>query len=307
MNMLLGRICTAAALLICILSVRSCRSDEEPEAQPKKIELQEKQVTESSGLAISTRDPNVIWTHNDSGDTARLFAFDRTTGKLKTTLEISNAKAVDWEDLCSFERDGESWLAIGDVGDNSLRRQSVSIYVVKEPKISKTNNTPLSCRYDSRLEFSYEGGPINCEALAYDPQKDAFLLISKEIFRARYFELSREVEQANANQSTADLPQAKHRQTLIQPMVTAADISRDGKRLVVANYGSGFLLNRMASQLWDAKRQANLPLPKRRQGESVCFARAAEAILVGTEFLPSYVWEVELPDSSDLRNETDTQ
>ena len=46
-----------------------------------------------------------------------------------TTLGIVNVKGVtatDWEDMCAFELDGESWLLIGDIGDNQRVRGTKS-------------------------------------------------------------------------------------------------------------------------------------------------------------------------------------
>ncbi len=39
--------------------------------------LEDKAINESSGLARSQHHPDHYWTHNDSGDTPRLFLIDR--------------------------------------------------------------------------------------------------------------------------------------------------------------------------------------------------------------------------------------
>src|SRR3712207_4362655 len=49
----------------------------QPSSLPRSTEhcrLADERVSESSGLAVSTRDPARLWTANDSGDAARLFA-----------------------------------------------------------------------------------------------------------------------------------------------------------------------------------------------------------------------------------------
>ena len=74
-------------------------------------------IRESSGLACSRRTPGVFWTHNDSGDRPRLYAFD-TTGADLGTYELKGASALDWEDLASFTRKGRGYLLVGDIGDN---------------------------------------------------------------------------------------------------------------------------------------------------------------------------------------------
>ena len=63
-------------------------------------------ITESSGLVKSRTQNNVFWTHNDSGDSARLFAVD-SHGKLimpsDTTsyngITVYSAENIDWEGI----------------------------------------------------------------------------------------------------------------------------------------------------------------------------------------------------------------
>src|SRR5438874_9337753 len=62
--------------------------------------LQEKAVTESSGLVASRRTPGVFWTHNDSGDGPYLYATDRK-GRALAKFTVSGATNVDWEDIAA--------------------------------------------------------------------------------------------------------------------------------------------------------------------------------------------------------------
>ena len=47
-------------------------------------------LREVSGIATSTDQPDVLWVHNDSGDSARVFAIE-TTGALLGTFTLSGA------------------------------------------------------------------------------------------------------------------------------------------------------------------------------------------------------------------------
>src|SRR5688500_2031820 len=73
--------------------------------------LANEDITESSGIAISQRLTDTFWTHNDSGDSPRLFAFD-SKGKDLGACELRDAEALDWEDITSFKRDGKGWLLV---------------------------------------------------------------------------------------------------------------------------------------------------------------------------------------------------
>ena len=55
-------------------------------------------LPEASGLAASARYPGVLYTHNDSGDSARFFMMDETA-KVIAEMRLPGATAVDWEDI----------------------------------------------------------------------------------------------------------------------------------------------------------------------------------------------------------------
>src|SRR4029079_15941055 len=54
------------------------------------------ELTESSGLAVSRRNPGLLWSHNDSGSAAVLFALD-TTGATRGRVRVP-VNTRDWED-----------------------------------------------------------------------------------------------------------------------------------------------------------------------------------------------------------------
>src|SRR4051794_35721845 len=58
------------------------------------------QINESSGIAAAGRSDDYFFTHNDSGDTARIFAVNRQ-GRTVATLNVPGARNVDWEDVAA--------------------------------------------------------------------------------------------------------------------------------------------------------------------------------------------------------------
>ena len=56
-------------------------------------------IDEASGLAASRIHPSVLYTHNDKGDSSRIFAIDADSGNLLAALNINNARNYDWEDI----------------------------------------------------------------------------------------------------------------------------------------------------------------------------------------------------------------
>ncbi len=288
MNWLIIRALTVGWLPVCLwLSISALGSGQD------MVELQCAQLTESSGVAVSTRNPQIIWTHNDSGDIARLFAFTRD-GQWRAEVRLKGAKAVDWEDMCSFRRDGKSYLAIGDVGDNSHKRDSIAIYIIEEPELNTDGKKVegLMLTDFQRIDIRYADGAVNCESLAYDPLHDQFLLATKELLRCRLFTLPAKFEQRS------EPVIAQSQQAVGLPLTTGADISADGTQLVITTYGPASLFERRADNSWEvnASKIKLLPLPARKQGESVCFTEDNAGLLLTSEFAPTPLWFIKLAE-----------
>src|SRR5262245_52674772 len=98
------------------------------------VNLENQDIKESSGIAASRRNADIFWTHNDSGDGPFIYAFDRQ-GKHRGVWRVAGAKAIDWEDMAvgPGPRRGQSYLYLGDIGDNSRKRDQITVYRVAEP------------------------------------------------------------------------------------------------------------------------------------------------------------------------------
>src|SRR5258706_11651896 len=107
---------------------------------PKVIEtIKSADITESSGLAASKCQDNVLWTHNDSGDDAFIFAINLTGSNLGT-WKVPNARNIDWEDIATYkDKSGKCFVYIGEIGDNRSKRHDHAVYRVPEPLITPEN------------------------------------------------------------------------------------------------------------------------------------------------------------------------
>ena len=125
-------------------------------------------ISESSGLAYI--DGN-LWTHNDSGGEARLYAISETNGSVVKSVQISNAKNVDWEDLAV----NDTHLFIGDFGNNKGKRENLKIYKIKRSDL-KTEEVVeaeiIEFSYATQDSFKYNSKTnFDCEAfIAYENQ-----------------------------------------------------------------------------------------------------------------------------------------
>lgn len=138
--------------------------------------LDRTEVTEASGLAASGRHRGVLWTHNDSGGAAGVYAFDldgRDLGFFALLQGGEPVTLVDAEDLAIVD----GTLYLGDIGDNGRRRSSVAIHLFEEPTRVGADGTVETSRV---VEIRYPEGPTDAEALLVDPVTGELVLLSKE-------------------------------------------------------------------------------------------------------------------------------
>ena len=151
--------------------------------------IQSASINEASGLACSRRNPGVIWTHNDSGDSARIFAFT-ATGAAIGTFTIGGASAVDWEDmaLAPDPVSGVHYLYLGDIGDNAAVRTTIQVYRVPEPAVSAASSGLSSNLAGAvRYTFKFEDGARDAETLLVEPLTGDLYIISKRQTPARIY------------------------------------------------------------------------------------------------------------------------
>ena len=281
-------------LVACLLSLFTGRNTDTLGATPKARtygdpikhgDLENEKIIESSGLAASRKFPGRFWTHNDSGNKPRLYAFNRK-GQHLGTSKIKNAKCDDWEDLAIANINGVSTLIIGDIGNNTRRRDELSIYFADEPE-----NPKKDIKVSRKIDLTWDGEPFDSEALAYDEQTQEFFLFEKKLgLGNRVFRFTfdpRKMKQTVKAQVIG---------TLNIPMITAADISSDGKRLAICTYLNGFLFTRKAGETWQKAFRGDaeiVTLPARRQGETICFG-PNDSLFLTSEKRPTPFFEIRL-------------
>ena len=115
-------------------------------------------ITESSGLAASSRHPGVYWTHNDGRRKPVLYAISRE-GKSIAEFAITGARMDDWEDIAA---DNEGHLYLADIGNNDAKARELGIFQIDEPD-PKFNSGKV--RVKQRWILRYPGEPFDAESL----------------------------------------------------------------------------------------------------------------------------------------------
>ncbi len=254
------------------------------EAQPNSLPLIEQtgileseRIMESSGVAVSRTYQGILWTHNDSGDDPVVYAID-LSGRDHGAFLLKGASAVDWEDIalseCPLPVGPGDCLFIGDTGDNEGERDSVAIYIIREPDPSEVAPGATGSAEVARvLRLRYREGPQDVEALAVAPD-GALLLITKggNLGAKTYWLEPLPATGTTITAAVSDsLPIEQYQR--LDRLVTGAAISPDGRRLVVRTYTELFFfeiarngdrrLSRMGRPCWIGLQQI--------QGESVDF------------------------------------
>ncbi|MBN2712052.1 MAG: hypothetical protein JXR97_06400 [Planctomycetes bacterium] len=244
--------------------------------------IEDPRITECSGAAFDEKDGGIFWLHNDSGDTPRIFGVDEA-GRTRCVVEVEGAEARDWEDICAAKMKREAFLIIADTGDNPLApsRRNCSLYLLPKPRVSSGNRVQ-KVRIRRRLDFTYEDGPRDCESVAYSPKEDAVYLASKSpALNSQIYRLSLDSEGVMVAKKAWLAPVS---------MPTGMDISPDGLRMVILNYGGMVEYVRNADSGWASLNGATatpLKIPVMKQAEAVCYGRASKTIHVISEQIPA--------------------
>ena len=252
------------------------------------------QLVEISGLASSRRNEGVLWAHNDSGDSARVFALG-PYGNHVQTYTLTGAEAIDWEDMAIGPGPDEDldYLYLADIGDNDRQRDEVQVYRVPEPEVDTRADTPAA---DSPLDdveiltLVYPDGPHDAETLLVDPVGGELIIVTKElaggpsfVFRApgplaggsrTTLEQIDEIDFA-ALTSTVQIPDdAPGLVRGLPNLPTGGDVSPDGSLVIIRTYGSAWVWRRPEhTSLWSVFQRPPCEAPSsiEPQGEAIAF------------------------------------
>lgn len=270
------------------------------------LEVPGRAIGEASGLARSQLRPGLFWTHNDSGGEPELHAVD-SSGRHRATLRLTGEGVAnfDWEDVTSFRRHGVSYLLVADTGDNYALRDTITLYLLREPRLSARENLrqPVERRYTLR----YPDGPRDVEAIAVDAEAGQVYVISKRddpprIYRFDLDQLATpERPGVMTLAGTLNLPLQQPDQPgplELYHLITTMDFSDAGDRAYVGSLRSGYVYRREPGETWadalaQAPRQLRLPdsLP---QIEGGAFAHGSGSeVWVISEGLPTRIARIQ--------------
>ena len=292
----LPRLSLLAALLACVVA---CAPPSLPFARLAGV-ITSGMLGEISGLAASHVHEDVLWVINDGGNPAEIFAINRR-GRLLARYDVRGARNIDWEDLASFSLDGKHYLLVADTGDNGGLRRDFVLHVFEEPK-TLANGT-LKPAWSIRARWA--DGPRDCEAVAVDAAAGKVLLLSKkrkppELFalpladpHGEWREARRIGRLAGVPEADKDLQRSDPELARLSPLVTAADLSPDGRTLAVLTYGSVLFYRRQPGEDWGeavSRPPEAHDVPLIPQAEALAWSKGGGGLYASGEFRPAPIF-----------------
>lgn len=205
--------------------------------------MQDEALVEASGIVASPVRSDVYWSHNDSGDEARLFAVGEggeARGRLTLPFEardiedISAGPCPDLQGPC---------LYVADVGNNRFDRDDQAVYAVPEPAFDDESGAVIEAEIPAERFWRYPiaapDEPANIEGFFVLPDATAMIFIEKKDGEARVLSYPAPFtpdepvtlsEIARVLLPGDGFPGAR--------LVTGADVHPSGRRLLLRTYTS---------------------------------------------------------------------
>ena len=241
--------------------------------------LESEDLPETSGLAVFSTEPNLLFAVNDSGNPPGIYALT-LNGKEAGYWPIDYPDTHDFEDLAAFVLDGKSYLLVADTGDNLHWRHRLNILVFEAPD-AETEGGSLKLAW--QFSFNFPEGYRDVESVAVDARSNSIFLISKRYVPPEVFRLPL---QPGGDVVTAEpvvvldgIPRPTERDLREDPsygayssMPTAFDIY--GRDAVVVTYKEAYLYRRELGENWTeafSRKPNRIRLPYIYGLESVAF------------------------------------
>ena len=231
-------------------------------------------LPEISGIACSRETPGYIWMQSDDYE-SKIIATDEKGRNMYMKVKFSKTVRWDWEDMSSGVYNGTNYLFIGAFGDNEETDGNYSIVYLEEPAIGGSTEITVS---PSVIKFIYPDSlNHNCEALMYDNIEQRIYIITKVYYNVcQVFYLPFSLDYGNEVQRLTYVCDLGYRSDLgagASPykgfhLVTGADISPDGKYILIKNHNN-IVAKYSWILLWKREGEESVTETLLRQPESI--------------------------------------
>ncbi|MBU3028200.1 hypothetical protein [Zobellia galactanivorans] len=228
-----------------------------------------KSLKENSGIALYNDDS--AWFIEDSGNDDDITKVDYQ-GNILRELKVKNAKNHDWEDLTE---DKKGHLYIGDFGNNDSDRKNLVIYKLPNPETESGDHITaekINFRYPEQKHFPAKKSERLYDAEAFFHYNNYLYIFTKN--RADPFtgeSLIYRVPDRKGDYDAEYLGKLTTCDDWDSCKVTSADISPDGKTIVLLGSGKIWTITDFDLENLPESRLKETDLMVRTQLESVSF------------------------------------
>ena len=229
-------------------------------------------INESSGLVRAT--DSTFYTIND-GWKREVFEIDRYGNLVnKFWIRTTGIGKKDWECLARTD----SLLFIGDIGNNANHRRDLTIYTLPLPQLDTLSS--FTYIYDDQYDFPPAKGRRNFDGESLIYHKGVFYVISKNRGKgeATLYRIDQKDTISNFDGTRAMYHDSYH----FNGMVTGADISPDGTKLVVLTYGYVYLFDIQYDMSLSSPLSCS-PFKNSGQAEGICFMNNTDILITNEE------------------------
>ncbi len=288
----LAAACLTASLVACSGTAESAPIDSgspsgpivEPPSSPEEAcRVTDPRLDELSGLAASTQHPGILWTHNDSGDAARIFALDAITCEVRAVVRLSGVNARDNEAIAvGRDANGQAVIWVGDIGNNAATFSSARLYRFKEP--TQIKNQTLSVAATITVKYFEE--PYNAEALLVQPSPAGRMWIAtkREAAQGAYYELPASVWGDSKTVTVRPVGS-------VPALTTDATYAPDGRHYAIRTYFGGTQFQGPPP----GSDSADLDIGYRGQGEALTYSHDSRFLYAISEGPGSPLTKIPLP------------
>tara|TARA_X000000950_G_scaffold118360_1_gene148273 strand:+ start:1029 stop:1757 length:729 start_codon:yes stop_codon:yes gene_type:complete len=176
-------------------------------------------LEETSGLTMLN---DTLWTHNDSGNEAALYALS-TKGKIIAKKKLYGHKNIDWEDITT----ANGKLVVADMGNNFGTRKN--LYLLEVAMLAKGHEVldSIPFYYPEQENFGFQQAtPFDAEGLIYIENNLVVFTKNRSTKTTEIYIVSKD---SQAAKKIGSLP--------VGSLITGADYHQKSNTLVLTGYG----------------------------------------------------------------------
>lgn len=211
-------------------------------------------LEEVSAIAM-IENSSLYWVIEDAGNNNNLYALN-SKGNIEKTVTLTNAKNTDWEDLAI---DNEGNIYVGDFGNNNHKRKVFTIYkILNIENIKKETEAEI-------ITFTLPKNVKSQDFESFFLWNNFFYLFSKNNKHTDILKIENKI----GNQVAEYISTFKFKDK--NNKITSADISKDGKNILLLNHEKVWLLSNFKGEDFFGGVIKALPFNHDSQKEGVVF------------------------------------